>query len=60
MTDPQARASEAGQQLARSRWGNTVVRTAVATLRERSGELDEGLKAELRQIAGDPDGDDAA
>jgi hypothetical protein len=34
----------------------------VQTLAERRGELDEALKAELRQIAGDParDGDDAA
>jgi hypothetical protein len=61
MSDTQAEASEAGRSLVRARWGNSVVRSAVATLRERSGELDEALKAELRQIAGDPaDGDDAA
>jgi hypothetical protein len=59
MTDTQAGASEAGRSLARARWGNSVVRTAVATLAERAAELDEALKAELRQIAGDParDGD---
>jgi hypothetical protein len=34
---------------------------AVATLQERRAELDEALRAELREIAGDParDGDDA-
>lgn len=54
-------ATEAGRLLARTRHGNRVVRSAVATLAERRGELDEPLKAQLREIAGDPaDGDDAA
>ncbi len=54
-------ASEAAKDLNRARWGNSVVRSAVATLRQRRGELDEALKAELRQIADEPrDGDDAA
>jgi hypothetical protein len=53
-------ASAAGRSLARARWGSTVVRSAVQTLADRRGELDEALKAELRAIAGDPrDGDDA-
>lgn len=53
-------ASEAARDLNRARWGNTVVRSAVATLRQRRGELDEALKAELRQIADEPRDGDAA
>ena len=52
--------SEAARTLAAKRWGSTVVRGAVATLAERRAELDETLRAQLRQIADDPDGDDAA
>jgi len=54
--------SAAARTLAAKRWGSTVVRGAVATLAERRAELDEALRTELRQIAGDPapDGDDAA
>ena len=56
-----AEASEAARSLARARWGSTVVRSAVATLQERRGELDEVLREQLRAIAGDPaqTGDDA-
>ncbi len=57
MTD----AHDAGVTLARSRWGNSVVRSAVATVVERKADLDEALKAELREVIADPaDGDDAA
>jgi hypothetical protein len=60
MTDAQT--TEAARSLARARWGTTALRAAVATLAERRGELDEALKTQLREIAGDParDGDDAA
>jgi hypothetical protein len=47
-------ASAAGRSLARARWGTTALRNAVQTLAERRGELDEALKAELREIAGSP------
>jgi hypothetical protein len=58
MTDAQA--SEAARQLARARWGDTGLRSAVQTISDRRGELTPALKAELLQIAGDPrDGDDA-
>lgn len=52
-------AHEAAVALARQRWGNSVVRSAVATLAERRGELDEALRTQLREIADDPDGDAA-
>jgi hypothetical protein len=63
MTDTQADPlTQAGKALARARWGNSVLRSAIATLAERRGELNEPLKAQLREIAGDParDGDNAA
>jgi hypothetical protein len=54
-------ASEAGRSLVRARWGSPspVLSRAVQTLAERRGELDEALRAQLRQIAGTParDGD---
>jgi hypothetical protein len=43
-------AHEAARVLALQRWGNTVVRNAVATVVERRDELDEQLLAELRQV----------
>jgi hypothetical protein len=55
--------SEAARDLNRARWGcpSPVLSRAVATLAERRGELNEPLKAQLREIAGDPAriGDDA-
>lgn len=58
MTDAQT--TEAARSLAHARWGRTVVRSAVATLAERRAELDEALKAELREIADSPADGDAA
>lgn len=55
--------SEAARDMNRVRWGSPspVLSRAVATLAERRAELDEALKAELREIAGTPelDGDAA-
>jgi hypothetical protein len=51
-------AHEAARALALQRWGNTVVRNAVATVVERRGELDEQLLAELRQVTETEAGDD--
>jgi hypothetical protein len=55
-------AHDAGAVLARQRWGSSVVRSAVATVVERKAELDEALKAELREVIAEPaqDGEDAA
>jgi hypothetical protein len=55
-----AQASEAARDLARARWGDTVLRRAAATVLERA-ELAEGTRTELELIAGDParDGDEA-
>jgi hypothetical protein len=50
MTDAQA--SEAARSLARARWGATVVGRAVATVIERSEQLDDAQRAALRVIAG--------
>ena len=44
-------ASEAARSLNRARWGDTVLRRAVATVLERSDQLDESQRAELRQVA---------
>jgi len=48
--------SEAARELIRARWGtpSPVLSRAVATLAERRGELDESLRAQLREIADDP------
>ena len=43
-------ASEAARSLNRARWGDTVLRRAVATVLERSDQLDESQRAELRQV----------
>jgi hypothetical protein len=51
-------ARQAAQDLARARWGDTKLRAAVATLRDRRDELGEPLRAELREIAGPEDTDD--
>jgi hypothetical protein len=51
-----ADASEAGRLLARARWGDSALRSAIATLSERRDELTEPLRDQLRQIA-DPDGE---
>jgi hypothetical protein len=51
---------EAGVALARARWGDRVLRRAAATVLERGAHLADSTRAELEQIAGDPDGDDAA
>jgi hypothetical protein len=48
MTDAQA--SEAGRSLARSRWGDSVVRRAAGTLLDRA-ELTPGTRAEIEQLA---------
>jgi hypothetical protein len=42
--------SEAARLLSRARWGNQGLRNAVATVVERQAELDEQLRAELRQV----------
>jgi hypothetical protein len=42
--------SEAARQLARARWGDSVVRRAVGVVVERQAELDAGLRAELRAL----------
>jgi hypothetical protein len=52
-------AREAAQQLARSRWGDTKLRSAIATLRDRRDELGKPLRAELREIAGPEEEPDA-
>jgi hypothetical protein len=49
-------AREAARELARSRWGDTKLRSAIATLRDRRDELGAGLRAELREIAGPEEG----
>jgi hypothetical protein len=51
-------AGEAARDLARARWGDRVLRSAIATLRDRRDELGEPLRAELREIAGPEDTDD--
>jgi hypothetical protein len=59
--DDAQQASEAGRQLARSRWGDTRLRGAVSLISDRRDELDGPLIDELRAaIAGSPakDGDD--
>jgi hypothetical protein len=53
MTDAQA--SEAARELARARWGTRGLDRAVETLRERRGELTEGLRAEMRELIGAPE-----
>jgi hypothetical protein len=40
--------SEAARQLARARWGDSVVRRAVGVVVERRAELSPDLRAELR------------
>jgi hypothetical protein len=57
-TAQQDTASEAARAMARSRWGDTKLRSAIATLRDRRDELGEPLRAELREIAGPEDTDD--
>lgn len=56
-------ASEAARDLNRARWGSPspALSRMVATLGSRRAELDEALKAELREIADTPelDGDAA-
>jgi hypothetical protein len=51
-------ASEAARDLARARWGDAKLRSAIATLRDRRDELGAPLRAELREIAGPEDTDD--
>jgi hypothetical protein len=48
MADPDA--SEAARSLNRARWGDTVLRRAVATVLERSDQLDESQRAALQQV----------
>jgi hypothetical protein len=55
MTDAQA--SEAARLLARARWGDTGLRHAVSVVVERRDELDEALKAQLREVTGHAPGD---
>jgi hypothetical protein len=45
-----AQASSAARELARARWGDTVLRRAVQTVVERRDQLDESQRAELRQV----------
>jgi hypothetical protein len=53
MADTQA--SEAARSLANTRWGETVLRRAAATVLERAdGRLSTEVRTELEQIAGDP------
>jgi hypothetical protein len=42
-----ADASEAARELARARWGDAVLRRAVAVVVERSADLDDTQRAEL-------------
>jgi hypothetical protein len=48
--------SGAGRELARARWGDSVVRRAVSVVVERQAELGPDLRAELRAVTGQ-DGD---
>jgi hypothetical protein len=42
--------SGAGRELARARWGDSVVRRAVSVVVERQAELGPDLRAELRAV----------
>jgi hypothetical protein len=57
MSEAHDDAREAARELARVRWGDTKLRSAIATLRDRQAELGESLRAELREIAGPEDTD---
>jgi hypothetical protein len=45
------KASQAGRELVRARWGNQVVSRAVSVVVERRGELTAEQRAELRAVA---------
>jgi hypothetical protein len=49
--------SGAGRELARARWGDSVVRRAAVTVIERRDELAPDLLADLRAAVGAQDGD---
>lgn len=46
-----ADASEAARSLAAARWGDAVLRRSAAAVLARAGDLTEGTRAELEQIA---------
>jgi hypothetical protein len=48
--------SAAAAQLARARWGDSVVRRAVETVVQRADQLDDGLRAELQAVVSGQDG----
>jgi len=47
----QGDAAEAGRLLARARWGSRGVDKAIEVLRSRAADLDEGQRAELRELS---------
>jgi hypothetical protein len=59
MSVAQEDAAAAARQLARARWGDRGLRRAAGVVLERA-DLTDSTRAELEQLAGDQDGDDAA